>query len=50
MAKQWLVERWETLLPALAASADEAEIQRLCEDELSAWRARPSMKQERSLR
>src|SRR5262245_48254309 len=49
--KQWLAERLQELLPHLAVLgvAQEGEIQRLCEEEIAAWRARPTMKQLRSL-
>ena len=52
MAKIWLEERWRTLLPALQALgiAQEAEIARLCEEEIAAWRDRPGMKKASSLR
>jgi hypothetical protein len=50
--KAWLEERWKELLPALQAldAAQEAEIARLCEEELAAWRDRPTMKKLGSLR
>ncbi len=49
--KQWLMERLEALLPRLGTldQRHEAEIQRLCEAEIAAWRARPTMKSLRSL-
>lgn len=49
--KQWLMERLNGLLPRLEAldQRQEAEIQRLCEAEIAAWRARPTMKSLRSL-
>ncbi len=49
--KQWLAERLQEVLPQLAAlgMAQEAEIRRLCEEEIAAWRARPTMKALRSL-
>jgi hypothetical protein len=52
MAKVWLDERLKTLLPALAAldASQEDEIERLCLAELEAWRARPGMTKENSLR
>lgn len=40
MAKQWLLERWKALLPALEQAAQEEEIARLCHEELAAWRER----------
>ncbi len=50
--KAWLEERWKELLPALQAldAAQEAEIARLCEEEIAAWRDRPTMKKLGSLR
>src|ERR1700730_8929571 len=52
MAKKWLAERWETLLPAIAALGhdQEHELQRICEEELAEWRARPTMTQPSALR
>ena len=51
MASRWLTVRWEELIPALeAAGDDEAQIAQLCQDEISLWRARPSMNEESSLR
>lgn len=49
--KQWLAERMQALLPQLAALGvvQEAEIGRLCAEEIAAWRARPTMKALRSL-
>src|SRR6185312_8875540 len=49
--KQWLMERLDELLPLLEAldQRQEAEIQRLCEVEIAAWRARPTMRSLRSL-
>ncbi|MBO0790838.1 MAG: hypothetical protein J2P36_07815, partial [Ktedonobacteraceae bacterium] len=51
MASKWLEERWEVLLPTLAplGQAQEEQIKRICEEELSAWKARPSMKHAISL-
>jgi len=51
-AKAWLEERWKDFLPALSALgiAQEAEIARLCEQEIEAWRQRPQMKKPSSLR
>ncbi len=42
MAKVWLEERLEVLIPALAllGKDQETEIERLCLEELDAWRAR----------
>ena len=52
MAKVWLEERLSVLLPALSALgiAAETEIARLCEDEIAAWRDRPTMKKASALR
>ncbi len=52
MAKAWLRERWQTLLPALASlSADqEEEIARICVAEIVVWKERPSMKSLSSLK
>ncbi len=52
MAKVWLEERLSVLLPALSTlgTAQEAEIARLCEEEIAAWRARPTMKKASALR
>lgn len=49
--KQWLAERLQVLLPQLEVlgGAQEGEIQRLCEEEIAVWRARPTMKALRSL-
>jgi hypothetical protein len=49
--KQWLAERLQVLLPRLAVLGkdQEAEIQRLCEEEIASWRSRPTMKSLRSL-
>jgi telomere resolvase len=52
MARAWLEERLNALLPALQAldALQEAEIARLCEEELAAWRARPEITRPQSLR
>jgi hypothetical protein len=52
MAKKWLAERWDELLPIIAAfgGEQEEELQRVCEAELAVWRARPQRKQASSLR
>lgn len=52
MVSRWLEERWEVLLPALAALGVEQEeqIKRLCEGELEGWRERPSVRKANSLR
>ncbi len=49
--KQWLSERLAVLLPHLAilGQDQEEEIKRLCEEEIAAWRSRPTMKSLRSL-
>jgi hypothetical protein len=49
--KQWLAERLAVLLPRLAVLGkdQEEEIKLLCEDEIAAWRSRPTMKSLRSL-
>jgi hypothetical protein len=49
--KQWLAERLQILLPRLAVLGkdQEAEIKLLCEEEIAAWRQRPTMKSLRSL-
>ena len=49
--KIWLADRLDALLPQLAGLGreQEQEILRLCEAEIAAWRARPTMKSLRSL-
>src|SRR5579864_8140130 len=49
--KQWLAERLAVLLPRLAilGKNQEEEIKLLCEEEIAAWRSRPTMKSLRSL-
>src|SRR5579875_3767616 len=49
--KRWLAERLSVLLARLngLGSEQEAEIKQLCEAEIAAWRARPTMKSLRSL-
>jgi hypothetical protein len=49
--KQWLAERLQEVLPQLEVlgAAQEGEIQRICAEEIAAWRARPTMKSLRSL-
>lgn len=51
MKTKWLEERWIVFFPALASLGigQEAQIQALCEAEIAAWRARPSMKQANSV-
>src|SRR5436305_3008892 len=48
---KWLEERMTVLLPKLEALRrdQEEEIKQLCEEEIAAWRARPTMKSIRSL-
>ncbi len=36
----WYEQRWETLLHALEQASDVQEIERLCREEIAAWRAR----------
>jgi hypothetical protein len=52
MAKAWLAEEWRDFLPRIAqlGTAQEEEIARLCEAQITAWRARPQMKKPSSLR
>lgn len=50
MAANWLTQRWDTLFPALAQAATEAEVKAICQAEIDAWRARKGMKKENSLR
>ncbi|MBA2679438.1 MAG: hypothetical protein H0U76_13695, partial [Ktedonobacteraceae bacterium] len=52
MAKQWLTQRLEILIPALVVlgKEQEDEIKRLCEEEIATWRARPTMKSLSSLK
>src|SRR5579875_2990429 len=52
MAKAWLRERWKMLMPMLESlsSEQEAEIARLCAEEIAAWKARPSMQSPSSLK
>jgi hypothetical protein len=49
--KQWLAERLAVLLPRLAVLGrdQEKEIKLLCEEEIAAWRSRPTMRSLRSL-
>ena len=49
--ERWLQERLEVLIPALKplGKDQEAEIERLCLEELAHWRARPSIKKESAL-
>jgi hypothetical protein len=52
MARVWLNERLGVLLPALSAlgTDQETKIERLCTEELAAWRERPEIKKPGSLR
>jgi Telomere resolvase len=52
MAKVWLQERWELLLPALLGLTvdQEEEIARICQEEIAYWRSRPQMKSVSSLK
>jgi hypothetical protein len=52
MTLKWLEQRLESFLPQIASLglADEAEIADLVHSEIEAWKARPSIKSERSLR
>ena len=52
MAKRWLQQRWDILLPALEQLTveQEEEIARLCAAEIAAWKARPTMKSLSSLK
>jgi len=47
MASKWLEERWELFLPVVAplGRGQEEQLKYLCEEELEAWKARPSLKQ-----
>lgn len=49
--KQWLAERLAVLVPRLVmlGQDQEEEMKRLCEEEIAAWRSRPTMKALRSL-
>ncbi len=52
MAKVWLQDRWDLLVPALEGlTADqEEEIARICQEEIEYWRSRPQMKSASSLK
>lgn len=52
MAKRWLRQRWERLLPLLESLGidQEEEIALICAQELAAWRARPEITSVLSLR
>lgn len=47
---KWLMKRWEAFFLALEAMSAAAEIEALCLAEIAAWRQRPGVKQESSLR
>jgi hypothetical protein len=52
MTTRWLAERIDVLLGRLAplGQGQEEEIERMCAQEIAAWRARPSIKKESTLR
>jgi len=52
MTTRWLAERIDLLLGELAplGQGQEEEIARICVQEIAAWRARPSIKKESTLR
>jgi hypothetical protein len=52
MAKVWLQERWELLIPALESLtvSQEEEIERICKEEIAYWKSRPQMKSASSLK
>src|SRR5258708_31739535 len=50
MATQWLEKGWGVFFASLEACQVEAEVECLCQAEIDAWRARPGMKKESSLR
>jgi Telomere resolvase len=48
MARAWLDERLKVLVPAvdaLAMAQKEAEVERLCLEEIASWKARPDLKE-----
>lgn len=49
-AAKWLLERWSEFFPALEQATTEAEVKAICEAEIAAWRARPEIKSESTLR
>jgi hypothetical protein len=51
VAKGWLQERWEMLMPILAELTldQEDEIKRVCEEEIAYWRSRETMQSPSSL-
>ena len=50
MAYKWLVRDWKAFFPALDEASTEQDVQRVCEDEIARWRARPTLKKASSLR
>src|SRR5947199_5467866 len=50
MAYKWLTKRWEALFPAIQQAQTAQEVEQICIAEIQAWRERPTMKQESSLR
>ncbi len=52
MTLKWLDQRLETFIPVIASltTADEEQIRELVAAEINAWKERPTMKNERSLR
>jgi Telomere resolvase len=47
---KWLVKSWSGLFERLAACQSESDVERECSAELEAWRARPTIKSEQSLK
>ena len=50
MAYKWLAQDWTAFFAALDAASTEQDVQRVCEEEIAGWRARPGLKKESSLR
>lgn len=52
MAKVWLQDRWDLLIPALSNLLvdQEDEIARICQEEIAYWKSRPQMKSASSLK
>ena len=52
MAKVWLQQRWELLIPVLEGLTldQEEEVARICQEEIAYWRSRPQMKSASSLK
>jgi hypothetical protein len=50
MAAKWLLERWSKFFLALEQATTEAEVKAICEAEIAAWKARPEIKSESTLR